>query len=107
MTSVALSIPKIFEGLEFFEKRLNIVGYIPFAGIFSGHIVRHYLGIAEILASLALLVFGQISFAFILAVNGVLNLIRGRIEFIPFISLGICLPFDLIFGRIFDYAALL
>lgn len=102
------------------EQALNLIGYIPFISAFSGAI-RSTGGCFQFLSGLCLSAyfFCVLAFAktknikhlfylktsFSHALHGIANIIRAKIEIVPFLSLILCLPYDRLFQKRFKYAA--
>lgn len=104
----------LYRNIDALEKTLNVLGYVPILGTFTGTGGRGVLAAAEIVSGIALAVLYVISFANPLAPfygqtavlflsHGFLNGFRANIEMHPMQSLIFCLPFDFFVGRMFTY----
>ncbi len=79
------------------EILLNITGYVPILGTCTAF-GRGFLGAAEVVSGIALLLLGVSSPAATLIIHGGLNLFRSSIEYMPITSTILCFPFDLFTG---------
>lgn len=116
-----MTLTDINIGLTYFELGLNIAGYIPVTCERSSR-VREVYGNAMVIAALSSSIFlffsalvvpnparhhqlQKYSFlAFTYAIHGVLNVGRSFIEQVPYLSLGICFPYDMFVRQIYPYA---
>lgn len=110
-----LSFYNLNKTLNKFEKGLNMVGYVPFVGSFSGGL-RIGMGKIGVISGVALTAIGLggeltglmksqkaanvVDLGTNYIKNGVTNIGRGILEFLPGVSLVTCLPYDLSGRRI-------
>lgn len=100
------------------EEALNLIGYIPMISLLSAA-VRSSGGILQLLLGLcfAIVSFFKLRFSnsrnfkfffhfktgFAHMLHGVCNIVRAKIEAIPFLSLVVCLPYDRLLKKRFKY----
>jgi len=82
------------------EEILNVCGYVPFIGTFFA-IFRSILGKIQFFGGCAIALYAAITtkehvkrIALNFILHGLLNIGRSFLEFIPFLSLVTCLPYD-------------
>ena len=101
------------------ENALNLVGYIPMISAISGAVrltgsklqmlggllgTLYYLLKGSYAKSKKLHSFQNCRLSIEQILHGVLNLCRGMIEVVPFLSLVLCLPYDRFLKRRFKYS---
>ncbi len=117
--TIVKSLRQIGQACESLEGVLNILGYIPIVGTLSALIrffygkVQVFGGLIVLLISLVASIFGrpakkrtwkhalELGGHFIR--HGFLNYGRSLVEFIPFLPLITCLPYDRLGTKILDY----
>ena len=100
----------IFHEIETFEKKLNVVCYVPGIGPWISGVVRRSLAVAELVVAVGLMFFSQLapkryaqqtlSTAKVLFQHGASNFIRSFFEMRTLGGLLFCLPYDVFGGRI-------
>lgn len=101
------------------EQTFNLVGYIPIISIASAS-VRSFGGIVQAITGTGLAIgifcmlgftksrqikhFVRLKISLAHIAHGVCNILRAKIEAVPFLSLLICLPYDRLFNKRFRYA---
>ncbi len=101
------------------EEALNVIGYIPMISKLSAA-VRSFGGILQLLIGLCFVIvyfftlkfsnsrkierFFHFKTSLAHVLHGVCNIIRAKIEAVPFLSLVVCLPYDRILKKRFKYA---
>lgn len=110
-----MTLQNLNRSFETVESCLNWMGYIPVVGTFSA-CVRYSLGDAQLTVAIAIGAINYVGSVFAAneerqhdlesravksleyAVHGCLNMGRAFLEFVPFVSLVTCVPYD-VMGR--------
>lgn len=101
------------------EMALNLIGYIPLISLLSasirglGGMLQLILGLCFALGYFVLLGFTEsrkikhfvlLKTSFAHSIHGICNMLRAKIEAIPFLGLMICLPYDRLLKKRFKYS---
>ena len=116
---IGFSNDKLEKFLAQAEQTFNLVGYVPIISIASAS-VRSFGGILQAVTGTLFAIgifcllgftksrqmkhFVQLKISLSHIAHGVCNIIRAKIEAVPFLSLLICLPYDRFFNKRFRYA---